>query len=501
MMNASAPSSPRDRNTQILLLLIALFVVSLTLHGTFSRTNLDRFGDLSENYAWGALWQWGYFKHPPLFGWITAAWFLVFPHKDWAYYLLASANSAIALLALWRICLRYGDASLAILAVSLAIVMPPISFLGLNYNANAAMTSLWALIFLFYLRGLEDRRWYDALILGVLAAAAMLAKYHSAVLLGGLFLHALVEKEGRAVLFSAFGAIVLVVFLAVIAPHIWWLVDNEFLPITYAEEQGNGNVGSMLYEGLVFFVTPLAYCILSFLMLISMRRFGDGVSFLPTGNIRALYRSVEGRALLAFAVMPTVLTYVLGFAAGAELSGVWGIPFYTAFALILALILPVDLRKARLNSAITFVLIFMAVIVVIAPFWRSVEERDTTARYQIRHADLAREFDRLWEKNVGTSGRPFIMGDQVMNNSIAFYSIYNPKVIQGNSLLFSKNYASTEAIARDGLVVVCVEGEVGCTQASDALLTPDVIKETVNLTGFDGVTPWKIGVWIQKPKS
>ena len=93
------------------------------------------------------------------------------------------------------------------------------------------------------------------------------------------------------------------------------------------------------------------------------------------------------------------------------------------------------------------------------------------------------------------------MGDQVMNNSIAFYSIYNPKVIQGNSLLFSKNYASTEAIARDGLVVVCVEGEVGCTQASDALLTPDVIKETVNLTGFDGVTPWKIGVWIQKPKS
>ena len=500
-MNSAAPSGLRDRNTQIVLLLIALFVISLTLHGMFSRTNLDRFGDLTENYAWGALWQWGYFKHPPLFGWITAAWFLVFPHKDWAYYFLSSVNAAVALLALWRISLRYGDSGLAILAISLAIVMPPISFLGLNYNANSAMTSLWALSFLFYLRGLESRRWYDAVILGVLAAFAMLAKYHSAVLLGGLLIHALIEKEGRAVLFSAFGAIVLAVFLVLIAPHIWWLIDNEFLPITYAEEQGDGHVASMLYEGLVFFVTPVAYCGLSFLLLISMRRFGDGVTFLPTGNIRALFATLEGRALLAFAIMPTVLTYVLGFAAGAELSGVWGIPFYTAFALILALILPPDLRTARLNSVLTFILIFMVVIVVVAPFWRRVEEQATTARYQIRHEELAHEFDRIWEKDANGQGRPFIMGDQVMNNSIAFYSKFNPRIIQSNSLLFSKNYASPEKIAKDGLVVVCIDGDADCKQPTDGLLAPDAIKETVDLLGFDGKTPFKIAIWIQKPKT
>ncbi|MHB1092112.1 glycosyltransferase family 39 protein [Thiobacillus sp.] len=63
---------------------------------TFSRHYLDG-ADMVENYAWGMEWQWGTNKHPPLFGWITAAWFRMFAVSDGAYYLLNQVNLAVAL--------------------------------------------------------------------------------------------------------------------------------------------------------------------------------------------------------------------------------------------------------------------------------------------------------------------------------------------------------------------------------------------------------------------
>ena len=56
-----------------------------------SRNNLDPYGDMVEAYSWGINWVWGYDKHPPLSGWVAAAWFSVFPTQDWAFYLLAVA--------------------------------------------------------------------------------------------------------------------------------------------------------------------------------------------------------------------------------------------------------------------------------------------------------------------------------------------------------------------------------------------------------------------------
>lgn len=110
-------------------------------------------------------------------------------------------------------------------------------------------------------------------------------------------------------------------------------------------------------------------------------------------------------------------------------------------------------------------------------------------------------FDELWIKHAGGAGRPFIMGDQVMMNSTAFYSRFNPKVIQANSLEFSKDYTDLDKIARDGLVVMCVDGEDNCKAASDGILAADAVKETFSVTGFDGTTVWPIAIWIQKPKS
>jgi hypothetical protein len=73
-------------------------------------------------------------------------------------------------------------------------------------------------------------------------------------------------------------------------------------------------------------------------------------------------------------------------------------------------------------------------------------------------------------------------------------------VIQSNSLIFSKDYASPETIKKDGLIVVCVEDDAACLSPSEALLSQDAIREKINLTGFNGVSLWRIALFIQKPK-
>ena len=76
----------------------------MVLHGALwsltqalASTNLDRYGDMLENYAWGQVLEWGSFKHPPLFAWVTGLWFKLFPQIDFLYHLLAYLNVALGL--------------------------------------------------------------------------------------------------------------------------------------------------------------------------------------------------------------------------------------------------------------------------------------------------------------------------------------------------------------------------------------------------------------------
>ena len=87
-------------------LVLASFVF-WTLYADWSQYNLDQFGDMLENYAWGIRWRLGNPHHPPLFGWITATWFLIFPRTDFAYHALAAANIAASLLVMLQIAKRY----------------------------------------------------------------------------------------------------------------------------------------------------------------------------------------------------------------------------------------------------------------------------------------------------------------------------------------------------------------------------------------------------------
>jgi len=184
------PDSPSARRT-----LLYILAFCLVWWGIFAATRhyLDG-ADMVENYAWGMEWQWGTNKHPPLFGWITAAWFRLFPIGDNAYYLLNQVNLAIALgllaLAMKRL-LSWDAVLVAVVLTTLGTHFGPDS--GFKYNANTALLPfvagfVWSLL---HAVELGRARWF--VLAGVFAAAALLTKYYALVLIAATGLAILVS--------------------------------------------------------------------------------------------------------------------------------------------------------------------------------------------------------------------------------------------------------------------------------------------------------------------
>ncbi len=133
------------------------------------------------------------------------------------------------------------------------------------------MLPLWALTFLFYLRLIERRSVLDACFLGLFAGLAILAKYHSIVLLLAIAAHMLVDREVRPIFVTRLPWIVALVGALVLAPHFLWMIANDFITVRYASEQGSGNWMDTLRYAARFPVAMLLYTLPIFLLLIPHR--------------------------------------------------------------------------------------------------------------------------------------------------------------------------------------------------------------------------------------
>ena len=121
-----------------------------------SDTNLDPYGDMLENFAWGQEFSWGTHKHPPLIGWVTALWFSILPRNDTAYHLLSYLNVLLGLVGVYRVAIVLGFARVAVPTVLLLAMALPYSTLAVKFNANAILLSLWPWVVFGWLKSQQE---------------------------------------------------------------------------------------------------------------------------------------------------------------------------------------------------------------------------------------------------------------------------------------------------------------------------------------------------------
>jgi 4-amino-4-deoxy-L-arabinose transferase-like glycosyltransferase len=485
-----------------ILLFIGAFVVALTLHATLSRVNLDGYGDMAENYAWGVLWQWGYFKHPPLFGWLVASWFSIFPKTDFAYFLFSSLNAAVTLVFIWRIAARYGSKNYQMFVVLAAVVVPALSFQAIKYNANTAMTPIWAAIFLFYLRGLEKQRLADAVILGLLATAAMLTKYYSAVLLVTLLIHAMADAEARKILMSKFGAVAAAVSIIAFVPHFIWLVNNGFMPIIYADDQGQGGIKSFVLALFKFLLGVVAYMLPALLLAGLTRRRGDGHPVFWLASFRELKETVEGRALLYFGGLTIPVTVVFAALAGADLSVVWAIPVFLSVVILFGKLVPPQALEKHLSGAVLVGVLYLAVIVAVAPFLKGQLSDRGGYNKTMPLQQMSVMLDDYWDKYAAGSDNFVIGGEALLANSYNFYSHHKAITLENNSFDIAKGYIDRQSFDHRGFVLVCLQSDQSCVAMINGLRgnRADAFLVDFKVPDFKGAKIWEFRAILAGPQ-
>ena len=136
LLNALADPARRERTVVAVLL---GYVALWTLYGAIAKASQDIHADMSEQFALGRELALGYPKHPPLAMLVVRAWFTRVPTADWAYYLLAMVNVALALWIAWRVSARFLDGEKRAVGLALLTLVPFFNFHGLKFNVNTIL--------------------------------------------------------------------------------------------------------------------------------------------------------------------------------------------------------------------------------------------------------------------------------------------------------------------------------------------------------------------------
>jgi dolichyl-phosphate-mannose-protein mannosyltransferase len=457
LLDALNNPARRERNAAVVLL---VYVVLWTLYGAIAKGSQDIHADMSEQFVLSRELALGYDKHPPLTILIVRLWFAVFPAADWAYYLLAMANAAVALWIAWRLCARFLAGDKRVLGLALLMFVPFFNFHALKFNANTVLMPLWAGTTLLFLRSFETRRVLDAALAGLCAAAAMYGKYWSAVLLLGLAIAALADPRRASYFCSPAPWITVLVGGAAIAPHLIWLIANDFTPFSYAVlVHGEASSASALWSALGYLVGSVAYVCVPLLIIFVVAR--------PSRKALAemVWPAAPERRLAAAAFWATLLLPALvAPAIGVRLTSLWSMSTWTLLPVMLLSSPLVVIGRTNAARAVAVASVFPLVMIVLAPAIGFAIHRGVAAS-EGHSSLLAEPVERLWRETTDRPLKLFASTD-IFTYGVPFYLSSHPTAV--HVLELAATPQEEARIAKDGVALLCPMSAPACVAAANA---------------------------------
>jgi 4-amino-4-deoxy-L-arabinose transferase-like glycosyltransferase len=215
---------------------LALHAVVWTALPTLFYANLPL--DLIEALTYGREWQLGYDKLPPLPWWLVEIMHRGFG-TDAGYYALAQLAVIIAFVTVWATARPLIGATGALVAVLIIDGMHYFQYTAVKFNHDVIQLPFWGLAGYAFHAALKRGRIGHWLLLGFAFGGALWAKYFVVVLAAPYALFLIFDRDARRALATPGPWLALMVALAVAAPHIVWLFQNDFLPLAYAEHRAS----------------------------------------------------------------------------------------------------------------------------------------------------------------------------------------------------------------------------------------------------------------------
>lgn len=451
--------------------LVIQFAILHAVLWTFILINLkaaqDVHMDVAEAWGWGQKFLWGYGKHPPLSGWVAGLWFTAFPAADWATYALAMMTVSVGMVLCWLIALRVVDGRRAFLVVVMIALYPIFNFKGFKYNPDLLQLVTLPLLVLAYLNAFEKRSWQSGILLGLAGALAMMTKYWVLTMIGAIGLAALIHPDRLRFLSSPAPWIAIATMGTAMIPHIVWLADAHFVPLTYAgdtyslqdKSQVHQLVAGYMLHNFALLALPVA------LAGLAMALVPPCVKLLLRAPLRIVTRAWSRganagvNASQALNVWIIQLIVAFGPPLGALVFSIymktdWGISLFFLVPLALVAIPTLRVQSAALFNIAAVWLVLSAATLAASPLIAAREmaaNAGNTATYGAR-SELARKLTQEWHMRFA-SRWAVVAGTMESIQPMVFYSPDHPAAFTPNEP-WSSGLTSLDDVKRYGFIGV-----------------------------------------------
>lgn len=470
-----ALSDPK-RRARTVVTVLTVYCVVWTVYAVVVKASQDFHFDMGEMVAWSREITFGTPKHPPLPAWLAGAWFSVFPLAPWAYDLLAMIVAAAALGIAFAVSTRYLDGTKSAVALAFLTLVPFFNFHALKYNANSAMMPWWALTTWFFLRSFEaaasrrngatpvtDGPLAFAALAGIAAAAAMLVKYWTVVLLLAMAIAALCDSRRKAYFTSAAPYVTAAAGVAALSPHLFWLWQHHFTSFGYALESHPGSRIEAFVSGIGYVAGTLSYAIIPIVLTAMAARpapadIADAL-WPQKDNNGALPRQL---AVLVF-FLPLVLPAVLAVAASEKVVSLWAIGGMTLLPAVLLSSPRIVISRRAAIRIIGVAVAFPLLALLLAPLVAVATHLTGIKNYADQYRLIADAAGKFWHDTTGRPVRLVGSHDTIMNGSVLYFpdrpstfDIENPRLTP---------WADDARVARDGALLYCPVPKTECMVA------------------------------------
>ncbi len=451
------------RRRRVALGLICAYAAAWTLYGVIAKSSQDVNADMAEMVIWSREPALGYPKHPPLLAYIIRFWFSIFPLADWAFTLLAVATVSAGIYLAFELNGIWLDREKHAAAPLLLAVIPFYNFLGLKFDQNSALIPLWALAMWALMRSLETRRSGWAVLTGLVAAAAILTKYWSGLLLAALAFTALADYRRNAYLRSPAPWITAFVFILAVLPHAIWLVVEKFPPITWVATRRLASSSADFVRSLAEYAFgTIGYGAVAIILVALLVR--------PSGAaVRDSWFATEPprRPATVLFWTPLALPILAALALRTNLLSLWNAPAYNLLpVMMLASPLVVVsrtavIRLAAIVTAVTLIALAAAPFIALTTLKRGVENNAEYAKL------AAAATERAWQETTDAPLR-LVAGPFTLVSSAAFYMADRPSTYADFSHYLSP-WVNDARIAHEGIAILCPAQDTACLDGMNAL--------------------------------
>jgi len=423
-----------SKEKKIFFFLCFYHLILWTLICSISNKNLPL--DVIEALAWGRDFEWGYTKHPPLSAWIPGLLFKLFGNIDWIYYFLSQLFVVISLIFIWNIAaFIFKEDILKLISILSLETIVFYNFETPQFNVNICQLPLWSGSIYFFFRCLQKNKIIDWLFLSIFCALGFLTKYIFIYLIVSFIIIFLVIsiRERKINNYSFFS---LSIFLLIIFPHLQWLVNNDFITLTYAAKRS----GLTNYSPINHLINPLIF-IFKQLVILSPFFLTFFIIF-KKKKIKLDQYNKKFFLLIILTLSPIILILFTSIISGSVIRTAWMIPFYTTLGIIFTYILlkDIDIPKLKFfNMIITFFLI-------LSPVAYSIRSINFDSRTSYEGEKISKTLLEEWKKYTLNSIENVGFSEWYAGN-LSYHLNSRPKVFlketedffKSNSVIIDKN--------------------------------------------------------------